>query len=214
MELTYSRRVFEAKDEAAARRIILTPEYGQGTDERWERETPYLVELMGQYLQPREGQVILDYGCGIGRLAKGLIERFKCRVIGVDMSESMRSLAPKYVGSQLFAAISPYMLHTLARKGLRVDGAFSVWALQHCAAPIEDLNVLRAAMSPNAPFFVVNTNYRALPTLEGRWMDDGIDVRGLIAERFSQTATGSLDTSVVQPQTSENSFWAAYATPG
>jgi hypothetical protein len=46
-KLTYSRAAFDVPDEAAARRIILTPEFGQDTDERWERETPYLAQLIG-----------------------------------------------------------------------------------------------------------------------------------------------------------------------
>ena len=29
---------------------------------------------------------VLDYGCGVGRLAKVMIEHYGCRVVGVDIS--------------------------------------------------------------------------------------------------------------------------------
>ena len=35
---------------------------------------------------------VLDYGCGIGRIAKELILKTSCKVIGVDISESMRKM--------------------------------------------------------------------------------------------------------------------------
>ena len=210
-KLTYSRRVFEAADEASARRIILTPEFGQNTDERWERETPYLVDLIGEQLQPRKGGLLIDYGCGIGRLSKALIERFGVRVLGVDLSERMRVLAPDYVGSQLFSVVSPYMLHSLAQKGLRADGALSVWVLQHCAVPSEDIALLHRSIAPGGEVFVVNAKRRVVPTAEGVWGDDGLDVRALLSEAFAPVAEGSLAPPAVPDGLETTTFWGAYA---
>jgi SAM-dependent methyltransferase len=209
-QLTYSRAVFDAPDEDAARRIILTPEFGQGTDERWERETPYLAELTGAELRVQRHGLIIDYGCGLGRLAKTLIERFDCRVLGVDISDRMRGLAPHYVKSQNFSVVSPHVLHSMVANGLRADGALSVWVLQHCLTPAIDIDLVASALKPAAGFFVVNLQGRAVPTEEGRWANDGVDVQALLSERFTRRSVGQLDPTIVPPQTRDMTFWATY----
>ena len=103
----YRPQVFDVPDVGAAKGMILTPEPGTTTAERWELETPYLVAAIGRELGLDAEYCVLDFGCGIGRIAKGLIERYGCRVMGVDISERMRALAPEYVGSARFAAWSP-----------------------------------------------------------------------------------------------------------
>ena len=49
----YNPSVFEVRSIEEARRIALTDE-GMPTDERWERETPYLGEEIVSFLQPPE----------------------------------------------------------------------------------------------------------------------------------------------------------------
>ncbi|HVJ74958.1 MAG TPA: methyltransferase domain-containing protein, partial [Casimicrobiaceae bacterium] len=81
----YRPEVFDVPDEAAARAIILTPEGGTPTETRWERETPYLARLAVAELQIVAGMRVIDYGCGIGRLARELIAKTHCNVVGVDV---------------------------------------------------------------------------------------------------------------------------------
>src|SRR5690349_19235052 len=99
MRATYNPLVFDQPDFDAAMAIAITPEDGLSTEHRLEHETPYLSDLIGEQLDLKAGQLVLDYGCGPGRVAKALIERFDVRVLGVDVSVSMRSFAPSYVGS-------------------------------------------------------------------------------------------------------------------
>lgn len=207
----YAREVFDAADEAGARRIILTPEAGQDTDERWARETPYLADLIAAHIPLGPQSLVVDYGCGIGRLAKALIERTGCRVLGVDISARMRALAPEYVASSNFSAISPPMLGALAQNGLRATAALSVWVLQHCLRPDVDVAVLAGALESGAPLFVVNTNVRVVPVDGGRWLNDGLDIRKVLGAHFEFRADGLLDPAVVPPKVSEQTFWATYA---
>lgn len=208
--LTYSRDVFDVVDERQARRVILTPDGEQDTEERWERETPYLVEMIGDLLRPQRHGLYLDYGCGIGRLAKPLIEHFDCRILGVDISERMRALAPTYVGSQSFSVISPHVLHSLADRGLRADGAMSIWVLQHCLTPAQDIDLIRSALAPGAGFFVLNMEARAVPTKEGAWANDGVDVAALLAERLSLERSEKPSGAVLSPDTVQISRWGLY----
>ena len=105
-ECTYNPHIFTVIDEAAAKRIILTPEGGSRTIERWTIETPYLVRLIMDHVILDRNSLVLDYGCGIGRIAKELIKQTGCHVIGVDISPSMLGLAYPYVHSDNFSAIS------------------------------------------------------------------------------------------------------------
>jgi SAM-dependent methyltransferase len=203
----YDRAVFDVPDMEAARRIILTPEQGQDTDERWRIETPYVAEMIGEHLRPKLGGTYIDYGCGIGRVAKAMIERFNCRVLGVDISERMRALAPEYVQSDNFSAVSLQTLQGLAAGGFRADGAVAIWVLQHCLVPAREADLLRASLADGAGLFVLNANYRAIPTAEGVWFNDQQDVRALLLARFSETACGVPDPSAI-PQ--KDVHWAAY----
>lgn len=211
--LTYYPEVFDAADEDAARRIILTPEPGQETAERWERETPYMAGLIEAELKPRKDGLIVDYGCGLGRLAKVLIERCGCRVLGVDLSPRMRALAPGYVGSQMFSVVSPHMFFSLGQAGLRADGAFSVWVLQHCARPADDIGLISRALQPGGGLFVANMHARAIPTRESKWASDGVDVRALLNQSFMPKSEGSFDPDVLAEETTQYTYWASFAQP-
>ena len=128
---TYFPGIFDVKTSDEAMRIILTAE-DSTTQNRWATETPYLADLITSNIKLSDQSLVLDYGCGIGRMAKALIDRHGCRVIGVDMSPSMRALAVGYVASDNFLACPPEMLDVLIARGMRCDAALSIWVLQHC----------------------------------------------------------------------------------
>jgi len=106
---TYDPTVFNVASERQAKDIILTPEAGMTPDERWEKETPDVFQRMVGFLEPPTDapSVILDWGCGIGRLAKPLCE-WGVHVVGVDISPDMRRLARYYVGDEeRFRVVAP-----------------------------------------------------------------------------------------------------------
>jgi tRNA1(Val) A37 N6-methylase TrmN6 len=90
---TYFPLVFDASNLDQAKKIILTPE-GSTTEHRRETETPYLAEL----IKPGSASLILDYGCGIGRISKAFIERHGSSIVGLDINKNMRTLAPDMSG--------------------------------------------------------------------------------------------------------------------
>lgn len=201
----YRPGIFEVGDLDAAKEIILTPEAGTTTQERWEYETPFLVDEIGRALGLDERSCVLDYGCGVGRIAKGLIERYNCCVIGVDISTSMRQLAPGYVKSESFAVCAPEMLDQLIARGLRVTHAYSCWVLQHCLAPDHDLARIESALAEGGGLFVLNGRYRSVPTDRG-WAADGIDVEELLVRRFEKIAEGGLPEVISTPELARTSF--------
>lgn len=211
----YYPQVFDAADEAAARAIILTDE-GEGADTatRWERETPYLVGLVREHVRLGPESLVLDYGCGIGRMAKALIAATGCRVVGVDISARMRAMAAEHVADERFLAVSPAQLDGMVQHGLRADAALAVWVLQHCLAPAEDIDRLGQALAPQGRMFVLNMPGRAVPAVQGEagaarfvWAADGIDVAALLRKRFAVEAAGEPDMSRVPRMSSIGAYW-------
>ena len=92
MSRIYDASVFDVATIEAAKRIILTPE-NSTTQERWAAETPYLTDLITKHIVLDRDTTVLDYGCGVGRMAKALIDRARCKVVAADFSASMRALA-------------------------------------------------------------------------------------------------------------------------
>jgi ubiquinone/menaquinone biosynthesis C-methylase UbiE len=201
----YSSSVFDVSSIPEAMAIILTPE-GGSTDERWAKETPWavnrLLETAGE-LGP--DSVVLDYGCGIGRIARELILSTGCRVVGADISPSMRALAHAYVASDRFLSCHPDFLPAL---GISFDAAYAVWVLQHCLRPEDDLARIGGVMKPGAGLFVMNNQHRAVPTLDRQWANDGKDVRQLIGEAgFAARDSGELPAAICPPSVHQLTYW-------
>jgi SAM-dependent methyltransferase len=213
---TYFPNIFDVADERSAKAIILTDE-GQGadTEARWTLETPYVLELLRAGLALGPDSLVLDYGCGIGRMAKAMIDATGCSVIGVDISPSMRRLAVDYVGSDRFLSVSPGQFDTLVRRGLRMQAAISIWVLQHCLAPAEDVSRLRGCLAENGRCFVLNMPKRAVPAVHSQpagksqflWAQDSIDVQALLRTAFKVEGVGVPDTRRAPNMGDVGAYW-------
>jgi len=213
MTPTYNPAVFNVHDIQSAMRIILTPE-GVPTEQRWRVETPYLADLIARHIAITSETTLIDYGCGIGRMAKELIARHGCRVIGIDISPSMRALAIMYVQSDRFLPCPPGMFDRLVDAGLRCDAAISVWVLQHCRDPGDDIARIKRALKPGAGVFIVNNDHRAVPTVEQGWANDGIDIRAMLGAQFVPEASGRPVREQTSDSIAELTFWASFRHPG
>ena len=196
---------FDVTDMNSAMGIILTPEPGTTTHERWEYETPYLVDEIGRALGLDSNSCVLDYGCGVGRIAKGLIDRYDCYVIGVDISMSMRQLAPGYVQSDHFSTCAPAIFDRMVSQGFRATHACACWVIQHCFAPDGDLSRIDAALVDNGRLFVLNNNSRCVPTDRG-WTSDGLSVEDMLTKRFEKLSKGDLPEVITTPEIANSSY--------
>ena len=201
----YTPHVFNKQNIEEAKKIILTKEGDLHTDERWEKETPFLVESLIENLQINENHMVLDFGCGIGRIAKELIKRTSCKVVGVDISESMRQMAVEYVNSDNFRAISPKQLQENINKGFRVDTAYAIWVLQHCLNPQVEMDLIKAALKKDSLFYVLNNNNSAVPTNKG-WVNNGINVLELLDYKFEQIKIDELPIEHSDERLNEHTF--------
>ncbi len=205
---TYRPDVFRVENLEHAKAIILTPE-DSTTEERWEKETPYLADEAVSYLGLGPDMVVLDYGCGVGRMAKALIERSGCTVIGVDISQQMRELAPAYVEDDRFTICARPALESMIARGLSVDAAIAIWILQHCPDVESEIAVIKSALKPGGPLFVCNNLQAAIPTDLG-WVDTGFEVKTLLSDSFEEIGRSRLSPEFVAPLASATGFMGKY----
>ncbi len=202
-----SRFTIRTANEAAA--IILTPE-SSTTEARWRTETPYLLHLIEEHCRIGADSVVLDYGCGIGRLSRELIQRHGCRVVGADISPSMRAHAEFYVNSPRFVCCAPEALDWLP---IEFDVALAVWVLQHCENPAADIGRIKSRLAARAPVFVANNDYRAVPTLEFPWWNDGIDIAALLDGSFEPLERWRLSPKIIPASLAQITYWGMWRRP-
>jgi autotransporter strand-loop-strand O-heptosyltransferase len=154
--------VFDVKNEKDAKDIILTPESGVTTEERWERETEILKNEFIDHLQLMDKKV-MDYGCGIGRLSKVLIPFVK-EVHGVDISRDMLKLAKDYVDSDRF-----YPKHVSEIEDEKYDVVICSWVLQHINNVEEVMDMIKDKLNDGGQLFVLNNEYVDAIPQGGNW---------------------------------------------
>src|SRR5262245_30117881 len=199
----------ENVDEAV--HIIVTPTEEMTAKQRWDNETPALMQIIERHVKPES--MVLDYGCGIGRFAKPLIEKLKCKVVGVDISPNMRPLATSLVNSPYFFALDPLMFdsYLFYEGAVAFDAAIAVWALQHCIDLKEAINRIAVSMRRGGRLVILNNKTRCVPVEGGEWADDSLDVNQAILDGgFQCVEDGVLDPSVAPGWMQQGTFWAAY----
>jgi len=160
---------------------------GFSMQERWDAETPLFAKAIISQHQWSVGKecLILDYGCGVGRLSKEILKQCPdARVIGVDASDSMMEEAVKYVGSDRFSTKRPEELTE------KFDVIYCVYVLQH--APSIELREIIARihshLKDNGTFVYCSSDYRmAIRFDDGGFFDDrfmGINLQEEVSRLF------------------------------
>lgn len=180
-ELHYDPSIFDQPTLADAKYIVLSPEEGKSVDDRWYTETPHLTDLVMKHLGLTKESVLLDYGCGVGRMAKPLIDATQCRVIGVDISPNMRAFAAHYVNSQRFVACGFDAL-PLFGEGC-CDGALAIWVLQHCPDVENDIERIKYCLKDGGKLFVLN-DARFIPVQNRQFAPDAVNVTQLLVHHL------------------------------
>lgn len=161
---------------------------GMTMQERWDQETPLFAKEILSHVK-KEKSYILDYGCGVGRLAKAIVGVSNSNVIGVDASTQMLSEAKEYVNNKRFDVRSP---HELAHFTPKFDVAYCIYVLQHVPAiEIRDiLSRIHFHLKENGVFIYCSSDYRmAINFDKPGFFDDrclGVNLRDEISRLFVQ----------------------------
>jgi hypothetical protein len=204
----YDDTRFLGKNEEALAKIILTGD----TKKRWAQETDAFSDVMIEYMNITRDTVLLDYGAGIGRIAKSLIEKTDCSVIGVDISPDMLRESFSYVAHPNFTSMSLNKYQFLVNAGkLSVDAAYSIWALQHCDFEPAYQTILKS-LPQGAPFFIANTLNRCIPVAPCGWADDGINIRRRLKGDFNLTQDATAILTPYLPRDHKGRIFCEFMT--
>lgn len=209
-KLIYNPKVFDTNSIEEAKKVILTNEQELQSDDRWEKESPYIIKSIIEKTKLCKDSIVLDFGCGIGRISKLIVQNIGCRVIGVDISESMRNFAKEYVDCELFEVYSPaQLLEKLQKENLEFDLAISIWVLQHCPNVEDEIKFLRKAIKDEGELYIVNNKFSAIPTNKG-WIKDKNDISLLLEVYFENNYLDKLPDEVTSKRVSDYTFEAIY----
>lgn len=95
--IRYNTAVFDVETPDQAKVSILQAPDAEKADRHWRVETLWFADFIAHFCNLSSNSRVLDFGCGIGGLAKGLIDCVNCNVVGVDISEGTLRLVSDYV---------------------------------------------------------------------------------------------------------------------
>lgn len=195
-QLVYHPQVFDPNSLDEAKQLSAPMPDGVTEENYWEKLPYWLMANMGKISHMKKSQIILDYGCGIGRLAKQFCNE-KVYIIGVDPSSKMRKYTEEYVKNHVyFTAMSPEFFTRLVESGFRVDHAYIVDTLSHCHPTIvsQTLNLVNSAIKTGGFLMVYDSKKtRSVPYKMGdkpiEWKNDSYDIWQTIENRFGLCLT-------------------------
>ena len=131
--MPYIKEVFDVTTFEQAKNVVLTPD--QDDPKKFDKETNFLVSTITENLPLNDNTIVYDFGCGMGRIAKELINKTQCKVIGVDISASMLTFAKLYTANlKKFEGTHSYTTPE------SVDVALRILALQHTENPQKEID--------------------------------------------------------------------------
>jgi 2-polyprenyl-3-methyl-5-hydroxy-6-metoxy-1,4-benzoquinol methylase len=185
--MTYIKEVFDVTTFEQAKHVVLTSD--PDNPKKFENETNFLIdEISKQNIITAESNV-LDFGCGMGRVSKKLIDTFDCDIIGVDISNTMLTFANIYISKpKKFKPTNSYNVPD------SIDVAISTFVLQHVQDPKAEIELLYSNLKSGGYLVLVNEDKRYVPSDVDNnryivWNDDGFDIFDELNKKFSLVNT-------------------------
>src|SRR5208282_4479894 len=191
---TYAPKTYDRETLEEAARACISAGGGLTLEDRWNIETQWIMNRVSFDPGP-----VIDYGCGVGRIAKALLDRGQQAVCGVDHSPTMRRFAVEYVNSERFFVVAPELLDEAANTGF--VGAIAVWTLHHILEVRKAVDAIAKALKPGSLFWTLDLGDRHIPagsptepaSVGSVLPDDGVRVYPVIESTFVLEATTKLD---------------------
>ena len=180
--MKYNQDIFIPASFEHAKDIVLTP-----TDpNRFENETNQFMEIISNENIISSQKIVLDFGCGMGRISKQLVNRFDCEVIGLDTSIDMLKLATMYVANHnRFVTCSSFIRENV------IDVCIAAYVLQHVEYPVKEIETIANAVRKDGYLVLLNeSNNRLIPgnLREDNsviWYNDYFDVFAEVEKYFT-----------------------------
>ena len=192
--------LFKVKNFEEGKEAVVGHCNGYDRQQRWDAETSLFAKAIIRNIKFRDSGCadIIDYGCGVGRLAQEVIKQSpKVIVHGVDASQQMLNEATKYISnSGHFHPSSPTQINMGQGKA---DLVYCVYVLQHvpCLEIREILQRIYDNLKTDGAFVYCSSDYRMAINFNGSgfWDDrstNGVNLQEEIERYFVKV--GSLFT--------------------
>jgi 2-polyprenyl-3-methyl-5-hydroxy-6-metoxy-1,4-benzoquinol methylase len=191
--MRYVKEVFDVVTFEQAKHTVLTSD--SNNQKKFEEETKFFVESIKSKNIIKPELKVLDFGCGMGRISKELVQTFGCDVVGVDISESMGKFATLYVRSpSKFKSVLEYT------EPDSIDVVISTFVLQHVENPLKEIDNLVKVTKEGGYLIILNESKRYVPSGVDKnnfviWNDDGFDILTEIEKYFGwENSINYMDT--------------------
>jgi 2-polyprenyl-3-methyl-5-hydroxy-6-metoxy-1,4-benzoquinol methylase len=155
--MRYIKETFDVTTITQAMNVVLSFEADK--PEKFCKETEFLVDIIANENIITNESIVLDFGCGMGRVSKNIVNKFDCSVLGYDISESMKTFATLYVSNpRKFKIISQLPDNN------SIDVCLAVFVLQHVENPKQEIENLVNTLKPNGYLVLVNEDNRFVPS--------------------------------------------------
>ena len=153
--MRYVKETFDPVNIDHAKHIVLTSD--PADPDKFEKETSAFINILASEGIITDTSLVLDFGCGMGRISKELINRFGCNVIGVDISEKMKIFAMLYISNPKKFSTSDIV------EPNSFDICISAFVLQHTEHPRDEILKIVNGLKNNGMLVLLNENVRYVP---------------------------------------------------
>ena len=184
--MAYLKEAFYPKSLEHAKDICLTPD-GR-VPQKFTKETMFTIDFLLKENLVNNYSKVADFGCGVGRMSKAVIQRLGCPVTGFDISEPMLGWAKEFVLSRIFTPVV-YSKEFVPTEDMKYDLVMALFVLQHSEHPIEDIEFIHSILNKGGKFVLMNEEKRFVPsgideTRSIIWNDDGINIEEEVSNKF------------------------------
>jgi 2-polyprenyl-3-methyl-5-hydroxy-6-metoxy-1,4-benzoquinol methylase len=183
--MNYIKQVFDATDLEVAKNICLSKDIRYPN--KFEEETQFLINFIKEKKIINSKTRVADFGCGVGRISKEIIETFNCNIVGFDISTHMLLLADQYVENPDRFKAQKYTKEFVWKKN-KFDLFLASFVLQHSEHPERDIDFIYNNLNDEGILILVNEPERLLPidVKDGYavWYDDKINITELVSNKF------------------------------
>lgn len=183
----YLKEAFYPNNLEHAKNICITP--NTNNPKKFEKETFAIIKLLEDYELAWFSSDVADFGCGMGRVSKAIIDRFGSLITGFDISEPMLHYASEYILSKKFTPLLYTENTNIDNFQEKFDLILSLFVLQHSEHPIKDIDFMYRILKSNGKLVVINENKRLIPLKVDaenfvEWKDDGIIIDDELKKYF------------------------------